>query len=180
MQVAGRGAPGNSRQGAVVRSPTVPYVYAATGSGLLKLIAAEDGFAGEKVLEGLGVQCVATSADDPNAVYCGCRGDGLHRSRDDGATFERLSLAEQDVFSVAVSRADGAVYAGCEPSRLYRSRDGGATWEELEALREIPSASTWSFPPRPWTSHVRWVAPSPHDADVLLVGIELGGVMRSA
>jgi hypothetical protein len=26
---------------------------------------------------------------------------------------------------------------------------------------------------------VRWIAPSPHDADLLLVGIELGGLMRS-
>jgi photosystem II stability/assembly factor-like uncharacterized protein len=60
---------------------------------------------------------------------------------------------------------------------LFRSADGGRTWAELEALRAIPSAPTWSFPPRPWTSHVRWIAPSPHDASLLLVGIELGGVM---
>jgi photosystem II stability/assembly factor-like uncharacterized protein len=26
---------------------------------------------------------------------------------------------------------------------------------------------------------VRWIAPSPHDADLLLLGIELGGLMRS-
>ena len=26
---------------------------------------------------------------------------------------------------------------------------------------------------------MRWIAPSPHDADLLLVGIELGGLMRS-
>jgi photosystem II stability/assembly factor-like uncharacterized protein len=62
---------------------------------------------------------------------------------------------------------------------LFVSRDGGATWRELSALREIPSAPTWSFPPRPWTSHVRWIAPNPHEADLLLAGIELGGVMRS-
>ncbi len=49
----------------------------------------------------------------------------------------------------------------------------------MEALLELPSRSTWSFPPRPWTSHVRWIAPSPHDGDLLLVGIELGGLMRS-
>jgi hypothetical protein len=36
------------------------------------------------------------------------------------------------------------------------------------------------FPPRPWTSHVRWIGPSPDDADLLLVGIELGGLMRSS
>ena len=80
---------------------------------------------------------------------------------------------------MAVSPTNGAVYAGCEPSMLFRSDDGGATWRELESLRSIPSAPTWSFPPRPWTSHVRWIAPSPHDAGLLLVGIELGGLMWS-
>ncbi|HEX6507743.1 MAG TPA: hypothetical protein VF221_08945, partial [Chloroflexota bacterium] len=46
-------------------------------------------------------------------------------------------------------------------------------------LRSIPSAPTWSFPPRPWTSHVRWIAPDPNEEQRLFVGIELGGVMRS-
>jgi photosystem II stability/assembly factor-like uncharacterized protein len=83
------------------------------------------------------------------------------------------------VFSVAVSGVDGAVYAGTEPSALFRSDDNGTSWRELTALLELPSRPTWSFPPRPWTSHVRWIAPSPVDADLLLVGIELGGLMRS-
>jgi photosystem II stability/assembly factor-like uncharacterized protein len=84
------------------------------------------------------------------------------------------------VFSLAVSAAAGAVYAGTEPSRLFRSDDKGESWRELTALLELPSQPRWSFPPRPWTSHVRWIAPSPHDADLLLVGIELGGLMRSS
>jgi photosystem II stability/assembly factor-like uncharacterized protein len=71
------------------------------------------------------------------------------------------------------------VYAGTEPSALYRSEDRGETWRELGGLLELPSRPTWSFPPRPWTSHVRWIAPSPHNAGLLLVGIELGGLMRS-
>jgi photosystem II stability/assembly factor-like uncharacterized protein len=126
-------------------------------------------------LEGSGAQCLAVDGD---AVYVGCRGPGLKRSADRGDTFEDLPLREQDVFSVAVG-PDGTVYAGTEPSRLFRSSDGGDSWDELVALQEIPSRPTWSFPPRPWTSHVRWVAPSPHEPDVLLVGIELGGLMRS-
>jgi photosystem II stability/assembly factor-like uncharacterized protein len=84
------------------------------------------------------------------------------------------------VFSLAVSAADGAVYAGTEPSRLFRSADRGESWNELDALLELPSQPSWSFPPRPWTSHVRWIAPSPHDPALLLVGIELGGLMRSS
>ncbi|MGH2995047.1 MAG: WD40/YVTN/BNR-like repeat-containing protein, partial [Gaiellaceae bacterium] len=109
----------------------------------------------------------------------GSRGQGVFRSADGGTTWDHLDFPQPDVFSLAVSAADGAVYAGCEPSMLFRSRDEGESWEELEALRSIPSAPTWSFPPRPWTSHVRWIAPSPHDAALLLAGIELGGVMRS-
>ena len=91
--------------------------------------------------------------------------------------WDNIHLPQQDVFSLAVSPVDGTVYAGCEPSMLFRSADGGRTWEDLVALRSIPSAPTWSFPPRPWASHVRWIAPNPHNAAVLLVGIELGGLM---
>src|SRR3954451_19638849 len=125
-------------------------------------------------LHGSGAQCLAVDGD---TVYVGCRGRGLKRSADGGDTFEDVLLPEQDVFSVAVSAADGAVYAGTEPSRLFRSADGGDSWADLTALQEIPSRPDWSFPPRPWTSHVRWIAPSPQDPGLVLVGIELGGLM---
>jgi photosystem II stability/assembly factor-like uncharacterized protein len=62
---------------------------------------------------------------------------------------------------------------------LFRSRDCGRTWQELEALRRIPSAPTWSFPPRPWTSHVRAIALSYEDSNLVVAGIELGGIVRS-
>ncbi len=133
-------------------------------------------------LAGSGAQCVATgglSGGQPHTLLAGCRGRGLWRSDDAGESWRDLGFPQPDVYSVAISPADGALYAGCEPSMLFRSRDGGDTWEELSTLRELPSAPTWSFPPRPWTSHVRWIAPNPHDAELLLVGIELGGLMRS-
>src|SRR3954468_16264869 len=128
-------------------------------------------------LQGARAQCLALDGD---TVYVGCRGGGLKRSADGGDTFEDVPLPESDVFSVAVSAADGAVYAGTEPSRLFCSRDGGESWEELAALQDIPSRPEWSFPPRPWTSHVRWIAPSPGEPDVVPVGIELGGGVRTA
>lgn len=130
-------------------------------------------------LVGSGAQCLALDPHRPGTLYVGCRARGVWRSRDNGMRWEDTRLPQADVFSVAVSAADGSVYAGCEPSALFRSEDGGKSWGELAGLRDIPSAPTWSFPPRPWTSHVRWIAPSPHDPSILLVGIELGGLMYS-
>jgi photosystem II stability/assembly factor-like uncharacterized protein len=145
-------------------------LFATTGDAFVRVGA-------HTRLQGSGAQCLALGRDD--TIYVGCRGHGLKRSADGGDTFEDVPLPEPDVFSVAVSAADAAVYAGTEPSRLFLSRDGGESWEELVALQDIPSRPDWSFPPRPWTSHVRWIAPNPHDPDVVLVGIELGGLMRT-
>jgi photosystem II stability/assembly factor-like uncharacterized protein len=151
----------------------VTPLFVATGDAVARVA---DGRA-EIVLEQPGAQCVSVDARNPERVLVGCREGGLFESEDGGAGWADAGLPSTDVFSVAYSPADGAAYAGCEPSALWARRNG--QWEELSALRELPSAPTWSFPPRPWTSHVRWIAPSPHDASVILVGIELGGLMRS-
>jgi photosystem II stability/assembly factor-like uncharacterized protein len=154
-------------------------LYAATGNAIARLDETNGGWTAELSLVGSGAQCLAVDPRDPNRVYAGLREHGVRRSDDGGRTWVDCGLPEPGVFSLAVSGADGAVYVGTEPSRLLRSDDRGESWRELEALLELPSRPTWSFPPRPWTSHVRWIAPSPHDGDLLLVGIELGGLMRS-
>jgi photosystem II stability/assembly factor-like uncharacterized protein len=157
----------------------VARLFAATGDAIARLEEEPDGWRVTVSREGTGAQCLAVDPNDTGVVYAGCRGAGLWKSEDSGESWADLSLPQADVFSVAVSPADGTVYAGCEPSMLFASHDGGSGWRELESLRALPSAPTWSFPPRPWTSHVRWIAPSPHEGSLLLVGIELGGLMRS-
>jgi len=129
----------------------------------------------KRVLEGVQATCVAADGD---RVIVGTRGAGALLSLDAGRQWERAELPETDVTSVAIGPADGTLYAGTEPSRLFALRNG-ARWTELESLQDIPSRERWSFPPRPWTHHVRWIAPDPHRPDRLLVGIELGGVMLS-
>jgi len=158
----------------------VTRFYAATGDGLARLDEAGEAWTVELALSGSGAQCLAVDPADPETVFVGLREDGVRRSVDGGRTWTDCKLPDPAVFSLAVSAADGAVYAGTEPSRLFRSDDGGESWSELDALLELPSQPSWSFPPRPWTSHVRWIAPSPHDPGLLLVGIELGGLMRSS
>jgi len=154
-------------------------LYAATGDGIARLDERGGDWAVELSLRGSGAQCLAVDPNDADAVFAGLRTNGVQKTSDGGRTWTDCALPQPGVFSLAVGARDGAVYAGTEPSALFRSGDGGRTWRELEALLALPSRPTWRFPPRPWTSHVRWIAPSPHDGDLLLVGIELGGLMRS-
>jgi hypothetical protein len=157
----------------------VTRLYAATGDAIARLDEDGDAWSVELSLRGSGAQCLAVDPADADVAYAGLREGGVRRTTDGGRTWVDCALPAPGVFSLAVSRAGGAVYAGTEPSALYRSDDRGETWRELAGLLELPSRPTWRFPPRPWTSHVRWIAPSPHDGDLLLVGIELGGLMRS-
>jgi photosystem II stability/assembly factor-like uncharacterized protein len=151
-------------------------LYAATGDAVAVI---ENGTV-ELTLEKRGARCLAIDSTDPDSVYVGTSNEGLFKSSDGGRSWERLSgVAHPRVTSVAVSPVNGAVYAGTEPSSLFVSRDGGGSWRELEGLKTLPSAPTWSFPPRPWTSHVRSIALSYEDPDLIVAGIELGGVVRS-
>jgi hypothetical protein len=45
---------------------------------------------------------------------------------------------------------------------------------DLPELRALPSANTWSFPPRPHTHHVRWIEADVSVAHRVFVAIEAG------
>lgn len=49
----------------------------------------------------------------------------------------------------------------------------------MSGLRALPSARTWSFPPRPDTHHVRWIEPDPTVAGRVFVAIEAGALVRT-
>ena len=150
-------------------------LYAAGGG-----VSVVDDGGVETGLDGRGARCLAVDPTDPKTLFVGTTDEGLFKSVNGGGSWEEMSGIEHPrVTALAVSPVDGAVYAGTEPSALFVSRDGGDTWRELEEMRRLPSQPTWSFPPRPWTSHVRAIAPSYTDPDLLVVGIELGGVLRS-
>jgi photosystem II stability/assembly factor-like uncharacterized protein len=158
-------------------------IFAATGTDIIRFELTDGSArAAQTVLADVGAMCVAVDPRAPERVYVGTFDGGLFASEDRGHTWQQPEHppAEPRVLSVAVSPAADHAYAGTEPSNLYRSEDHGRTWERLASLRELPSEPTWSFPPRPWTHHVRTIAPHPAESGVLAVGIELGGVMRSA
>lgn len=131
------------------------------------------------------IRCVEA---DPvsNRIYAGTFNDGLHYSDDDGNTWQKCGAdaLHNRVMSLYINELEqhegfSTIWAGTEPSMLYRSQDGGKNWRHFPNLLELPSKSTWSFPPRPHTHHVRTIQPDMHDANSIFVGIELGGMMKS-
>jgi photosystem II stability/assembly factor-like uncharacterized protein len=153
-------------------------LFAATDTGILSITEHAGTYLIHPLLVDSRIQCLAIDPRNAATIYAGTFGRGLIVSRDAGRHWRVTNMPAKNVFSVAVSAVDGAAYAGCEPSMIYKSEDGDC-WRELESLREVPSQPSWSFPPRPWTSHIRSLALHPKDPDVILAGVELGGVMLS-
>jgi hypothetical protein len=145
-----------------------------------EVIAVDAGPRAPAVSRGLTDQptCLATDPFTAGRVWCGTRRHGALRSDDGGASWRRTGLDDGHVMALAVSPAQpDLVWVGTEPSALWRSPDGGDTWQELRALQDLPSRPHWSFPPKPETHHVRWIACHPHDADRLWVAIEAGALV---
>ena len=140
----------------------------------------------EEHLGGRSPECVAVDLHNPAKMYCGTARDGLFRSRDSGRNWEPVGpgIEHPMVTAVAVGHAEQAdgfsiVYAGTEPSAVYRSDTGGNSWVDLAGLGALPSARTWSFPPRPHTHHVRWIETDVNVPDRVFVAIEAGALART-
>lgn len=131
-------------------------------------------------------RCLAADPTRHGRLYGGSFDNGLWVTDDFGDSWRPAGkgIIHDRVLSVAVSESEivnghAVVWAGTEPSAIFRSTDGGETWQDCPALQELPSKSTWSFPPRPHTHHMRWIQPDIHDENRIFAGIELGGVMLS-
>lgn len=148
----------------------------------LLTVRSKDGWEAEERLRGSTLQCVAVDPRRPERIYAGTAEAGLWLSDDGGASWRQAGegIGPGNVTAVAVSALEeGLSYAGTEPSAVFRSEDGGRTWRELEGLDELPSSGTWSFPPRPWTHHVRWIGTDPTREGALFVAIEAGALVHS-
>jgi hypothetical protein len=161
-------------------------IYLAFDGGLAILRQEPDHWLATLALLDKDCHCLAVDPHRPQRVYCGAFADGLWLTDNAGETWQPVIgvSPRPTVTAVAVSPLEeqqgfGVVWVGTEPSALFRAEEGGYRWQEKPSLLELPSQPTWSFPPRPWTHHVRWIEPDATVADQLFVGIELGGVMRS-
>src|SRR5438128_1523844 len=134
-------------------------IYCAVDGGVLVVRGANGRWEAESRMEGRAPRCLAADPMHPERVWCGTVGAGVWRSDDGGVSWASAGdeLVTRCVSALAVGPNEEVVYAGIDPSAMWRSHDRGRRWEDLVALKALPSAPTWSFPPRPSTSHVRWI-----------------------
>jgi hypothetical protein len=154
---------------------------------LLVLESSKNGWKNHEYLKGTHPHSIAFDPRNPNQAYCGTFGDGLWKTDDSSQTWNSIGkdiISSTYMMSVSVSPLDSGnnfnkVYVGTEPSALYISNDGDNSWEKMDVLNNLPSSTSWSFPPRPWTHHIRWIEPDVNNVDYVFVAIEAGALVQS-
>src|ERR671923_1722141 len=164
-------------------------ILAGMQDSLLVLKSSKVGWNVHDSLVGTHPQSIAFDPRNPSRAYCGTFGGGLWKTDDGSAqNWDQIGkgfISSPNVTSVSVSPLErgidrfNIVYAGTEPSEFYRSNDGGQSWERMISLNNLSSSQSWSFPPRPWTHHVRWIEPDVNGQGYLFVAIEAGAIVQS-
>jgi hypothetical protein len=157
-------------------------------NSVLVLESSKSGWKTFENLKGSHPQGIAFDRLNPSRVYCGTFGEGLWKTDDSGQTWDSIGkdeISTSNIMSVSVSPSKegndefSKVYVGTEPSALYVSSNGGKSWERMSDLNKLESSKSWSFPPRPWTHHVRWIEPDVNNFDYVFVAIEAGALVQS-
>src|SRR5918993_1154621 len=164
-------------------------ILAGMQDSLLVLDSSKAGWKVHESLMGTHPQSIAFDPVNPSTAYCGTFGAGVWKTDDSGKHWVRIGkgfISSPNVTSVSVSPLErgkndrfNVVYAGTEPSEFYRSDDGGQSWGRMISLNNLSSSQSWSFPPRPWTHHVRWIEPDINSPDHVFVAIEAGALVQS-
>jgi photosystem II stability/assembly factor-like uncharacterized protein len=124
--------------------------------------------------------CLATDPLVHGRAWCGTHSDGVFRSEDGGRSWQAVGLSGRLIMAITASPIErDLVWVGTEPSEVWCSRDAGMTWKQTSTLETLPSSSEWSFPPRPDTHHVRWIACHPIEPDQLWIAIEAGALVST-
>lgn len=135
------------------------------------------------------------------AMAHGHFGSKIHRSRDDGKTWEEIGVPTYPepptgaepvlcpmrgtpvpnklelIWSLESGGADepGALWCGTVPGGLFKSTDSGATWSLVQSLWDHPSRRKWFGGGLDWPG-IHSICVHPHDSRHVTIGISCGGV----
>ena len=153
-----------------VTGDPLTYYMGTTGGGLWKTTDAgqrwkniSDGY-----FETGSVGAIAVAPSNPNILYCGMGehaprgvmtsyGDGVYKSNDAGASWEKMGLAATQHISrilihptnpdIVYVAAQGALYGPTKERGIYKSLDGGKTWKNVLFVNDLTGCSELSMDP---------------------------------
>jgi photosystem II stability/assembly factor-like uncharacterized protein len=129
----------------------------------------------QHVLKDLETHSVFVHPTDPNVVFAGTV-DGVWRSSDRGATFQRANFPDQrkQIWCFLVdSRDSRRMYAGGSPVDVYRSDDMGQSW------RRLPNPGVKDRATAPFAVRVMRMVQHPTRPDEIYAALEVNGVIRT-
>src|SRR6476469_1706653 len=129
----------------------------------------------QHVLKDLETHSVFVHPTDPKVVFAGTV-DGVWRSNDRGATFQRANFPDQrkQIWSFLVDSRDGRrMYAGGSPVDIYRSDDTGQSW------RRLPNPGLKDRATAPFAVRVMRMVQHPTRPDEIYAALEVNGVIRT-
>jgi len=129
----------------------------------------------QHVLTHLETYTVLVHPADPSVVFAGTA-DGVWRSNDGGATFQRTRFPDRgkQIWSLLVDVRDAKrIYAGGSPVDVYRSEDGGGGW------RRLPNPGVKDRATAPFAVRVMRMVQHPTRPNELYAALEVNGVIRS-
>ena len=79
------------------------------------------------------VYCIDQSVSNPNVLYAGTEGGGLHKTTDKGLNWTMVAadVAISTIVDVKVAPSDENVVYFTANDRIYKSSDGGVNWAEV-------------------------------------------------
>jgi photosystem II stability/assembly factor-like uncharacterized protein len=167
-------------------------ILVATRKGLLTLARKKGGWSiARNDFPGIPVTAALADARD-GALYAvlkhGHFGSKLHRSDDDGASWQELAapsfpadaaggptLFQIWTIEAGLAAEPGRLWAGALPAGLFRSDDRGENWSQVSALWNVPEREKW-FGGGYDDAGIHSISPDPRDAKRVVVAISCGGV----
>jgi photosystem II stability/assembly factor-like uncharacterized protein len=163
------------------------YVYVGLGTeggpeghGLYRRVLGGDSW--ELSVKGLPkdptLRNIAIDPSNPAVLYAGAQ-DGLYRSDDHGARWERVDLPGGPAMVWSVNFQPGnskVIYVGGEDAKLFRSTNGGKDWDTIPIHVTYPSVT---MAPRVLPKRLLNVSVDPSNSEEIYAAIEVGGLIRS-
>lgn len=118
---------------------------------------------------------------EQNRLWAATHGKGAFCSKDGGVSWQNTGTPEMAKLHAINDHPDNPdeLYAGTEPAEIFKSVDAGKSWLKLGELNSCAGASKWFYPLPTVGTHIRSVAPSPYDRNIIYGAVQVGGVVRS-